>query len=500
MWQIAQGPVFSYFFPSRPAVEQLLVDLAVWTITGGLILFLASQWNLLRFVALIGGASLILWNWSLLYQSGWYGRNDPIFLGALLLVEVLFGLAIFRYRTFRQAIEFVVVIVFLFTASRSAMVWMEARKLPTQLPSRVGEIFFEQSGNAVAGTPEISGLNTVRLIWLVFDELDEHITFEAGFRYPAFQKVASESLRATALSPSHYRTLAAIPSMLRGQEMSMNEVLQSITNRTEGNTAWEKDNLFSEFKRAGLRSAVLGWYQPYCSLFGGVLTACYTAQWDTAGTASYLAGAPLSRRIRKDLGEIARGFPGAVPLYRKFIRGSGENGTAEAILAHRQIFDEIASRLEPVLTGPYDFIFVHLPVPHTPGILLAKGIPGGDYLDNMVIADETLGFIRELLVKKGIWDRSTVLVTGDHHFRYDIWHDQSTRRTSNASRWREDPRTVFLLKLPGDKTGSTYGKPFNALLLHDLLLAGKRLATRAGVIEWLDTNRGRFPVGDPSHL
>jgi hypothetical protein len=55
---------------------------------------------------------------------------------------------------------------------------------------------------------------------------------------------------------------------------------------------------------------------------------------------------------------------------------------------------------------------------------------------------------------------------------------------------KKDHRVPFLLKLPGQKDGVVYDRPFNTVLSHDLLLAVLRGALRdpAAVAAWLDAH------------
>ena len=485
-WRELYGPVFVYFFPYRLPIDSFLLDLGFFFAVGVVLLYFYGGRALGFFPSLAG--VLAAWSVCVTAEPLWYGRGDPWFLLLVAISAAVVFWSLNRFARLRIAFEFGCFIILLFTICKVVMVWRETRSFPVERPGRSYGIFFEESREKRIITRESGN----KIILIIFDELDQRLTLESGFSYPEFQRLASGSLVGTAVTPANYRTMAAIPSILCGRPFRPNEFT------TNSGRQWGAESLPAEFGKQGLTSAVLGWYNPYCRVFGNQVSRCFTAQWHSAGTAAYLSGAPFLTRLAKDAGAMLRAYPLAVPLYRLATRRNGIGGLSESVQTHREIYDALQQRLGEFLALDSNFLFLHLPVPHTPGIRLQAGTPGGDYLDNMAIADETLGYIRRLLEHSGRWNDSTVLVMGDHHFRYDLWRDQSPPRVLRAT-GREDPRVVFLLKLPSNSVGASYVQPFNAMLTHDLivlLMAGK-LKSNTAVTHWLDSNRTRFPVSAP---
>jgi len=105
-------------------------------------------------------------------------------------------------------------------------------------------------------------------------------------------------------------------------------------------------------------------------------------------------------------------------------------------------------------------------VPHSPfaydaaagtftrGNSLTKG-----YLDNLVLLDRTIGALRAELERSGLWDRTALLISSDHHYR-----------ESQALDGKTSPLIPFVLKMPHQTATFPYERAFNTVLTGDLLL------------------------------
>ena len=118
---------------------------------------------------------------------------------------------------------------------------------------------------------------------------------------------------------------------------------------------------------------------------------------------------------------------------------------------------------------------VHLPVPHPPAIFdrstgritTARG-PG--YVDNLALADRTLGELREAMERAGVWDRTAVLVSADHGWRAWLWRGSPWWNSDDGRMPNGDVFGVpFLLKLPGQTSAIGCGAKFNTLVTRDLI-------------------------------
>ena len=149
-------------------------------------------------------------------------------------------------------------------------------------------------------------------------------------------------------------------------------------------------------------------------------------------------------------------------------------------------------------------VVIHLPIPHPIGIydrsaqafsLHARS----GYLDNLALADRTLGELRRAMEQVGLWDNTTVLVTSDHWLRLErVWRDHRLWKppvtvggSDGLPRGDKDHRVPFILKLASQRTALGYEPPFNSVLSRDLSLAILRgeVSGPEGVAEWLDRHR-----------
>jgi arylsulfatase A-like enzyme len=151
---------------------------------------------------------------------------------------------------------------------------------------------------------------------------------------------------------------------------------------------------------------------------------------------------------------------------------------------------------------------VHLPIPHPPGFYdratgQVSARERNSYLDSLALTDRSLGELRRAMEEAGLWERTAVLVTGDHWWRArEQWLPQGGPATMN---WHAEDDTIvpptneyrvpFILKMPGRARGVEYGPAFNTVLSHDLLLSILRGETNTpeDVAGWLDRHRAGGP-------
>ena len=134
-----------------------------------------------------------------------------------------------------------------------------------------------------------------------------------------------------------------------------------------------------------------------------------------------------------------------------------------------------------------DVVFAHLPIPHAPYVydrerdaLTIFNFRRDAYFDQLALVDRSLGAIRRAMEATGVYDRSALLLTSDHGWRFAAAH--GTRR---------DHRVPLLLKLPGQADALDYEPPFPAWDASALLLAtlDGELQRAADVAAWLDGRR-----------
>ena len=337
----------------------------------------------------------------------------------------------------------------------------------------------------LAATPLPAGITppTARVLWIIFDELDQRIVFTQrppGVALPELDRLRRQSLYAPNAYPPAGNTRLSLPALTTGRPVAETRPIGASDLRltfadTRQEGAWsEQPTVFSQARALGVRGALVGWYHPYARIFGASLDYCewypyppfeQARDWTLAASMIHQICATLSPLQQRRL---------QVRLY--------ENSRRDALT--------FATNAALGLT------FLHLPVPHVPGIyapaqrrLTMWNLSRTQgYVDNLALADRTLGDLRQAMEQAGLWDKTWVLISSDHWWRESARYDGRT-----------DHRVPFLLK-PAEATGTLdYPPAFNTILSADLLLAIlKGEVTRAGqLVPWLDAHRVKPPASYP---
>src|SRR5262245_39466429 len=118
-----------------------------------------------------------------------------------------------------------------------------------------------------------------RVVWLVFEELDQRITFEArptGLELPELDRLRRESLYADGARPPGDTTEVTMPALITGRPVlavaPLNPKDLELTF-SDGKTAqWSAEpNVFSRARTLGYDTALVGWYLPYRRVLGSSL-------------------------------------------------------------------------------------------------------------------------------------------------------------------------------------------------------------------------------------
>jgi membrane-anchored protein YejM (alkaline phosphatase superfamily) len=118
------------------------------------------------------------------------------------------------------------------------------------------------------------------------------------------------------------------------------------------------------------------------------------------------------------------------------------------------------------------FIFIHFPIPHPPGIydrvhhVIRKD---GSYLDNLVLADQSLAAVQAAIQSTPAAANTTLIVSSDHSWRPWVWQPlkEEEERVSHGGTF--DPRAVLMVHLPGQDTSQVISKPVNVLIAHNIV-------------------------------
>ena len=112
-----------------------------------------------------------------------------------------------------------------------------------------------------------------------------------------------------------------------------------------------------------------------------------------------------------------------------------------------------------------------------------------------MLVDKTMKEIKKLLVETKLWDSSTIIITADHWFRPSMWLSSRfkefcviSKKESEILQERPGPLIPLIIKMPYQKKGISYSKPFNAIVLHDLVLGiyKDKIKNESDLANWFD--------------
>ncbi len=337
-----------------------------------------------------------------------------------------------------------------------------------------------------------------RILWIVFDELSYQQIYERrypGLQLPAFDQIAQQSTLFTHTIPAGIFTELVLPSLLTGTSVDRirasadsNSLQLHNPNTLQWTTLQPHNTVFQDAQQAGLRTAVSGWYNPYCRILPGVLDRCYWSN-RVPRLMGFLPNAALNT-IAVDLAH--RFFDSLHQLTHPHDLVPEDVFDAAAHLAD---FQDITTHANQLLRDPsLGFIFLHLPIPHRVGIYNRNtaqfALTNSTYLDNLALADRYLAHIHEQLQQQGQWDATTIVIMGDHSWRAHLVRDNfgglapEEQAASNGAKF--DDRPAYLIKLPYQNQPARLDTPFHATQTRALLdaLILQQLRTPNDLIAW----------------
>jgi hypothetical protein len=316
-----------------------------------------------------------------------------------------------------------------------------------------------------------------RVVWVLFDELSYDQVFDHRQRdveLPAFTKLKEESLSFSQLAPEGNLTELVIPSLFLGRpvtEMRSNRSGELLW-RSGPQKSWQHfqpdATVFAAARAQGWGTGVVGWYNPYCRLLEPVLDRCYWTYQEFAqgGRFSHLSS-------QRSVLENARD---ALPLMAQLENAWHHTSSNQS---HKDDYESVLKEATLLVEDEnIRFAFIHLPVPHPPGIFpnpdhSAKGKE--DYLGNLILADQALSALRSAISKTSAASDTIFIASSDHSWRVPMWRgfpgwSRAEEQASNGGSF--DQRPVLMIHLPGETGGEfdTIDRPQNAMILHSLLL------------------------------
>ena len=355
-----------------------------------------------------------------------------------------------------------------------SLVWLAPMLLYLAIRPAEPQVHSAEAGGLPVAT---SRPQQPRLVWILFDELSYRLVFDqrpAGQEFPNLEKLHHQSFSFDNVEPVGFYTDHVIPSVLSGKEID--EVRSTATGQLEylgpHRQRWEAFNpeatLFGLAQRDGWNPGVAGWWNPYCRIFTSMLSECSwrTGGWnfsrlDLYGASSDKPTAANALVVPEYL--VARALGTA--------RSDIEQGCERHIGEYRSLMERAAALIQD---RQIHFVFLHLPVPHPPGIYdrhTHRLRAGGNYLDNLTLADDTLGKLMQEIETSGDGDRTTVIVSSDHSWRVPLWDStpEWTKEEEEISHDNFDPRPVFLIHFPGETNGVEIRSVVPELEEHDII-------------------------------
>ena len=328
--------------------------------------------------------------------------------------------------------------------------------------------------------PSSSGAPSRRIVWILFDELSYDQVFDhpaSGMEFPNFDRLRNQSVTFSNLGPAGFFTDRIIPSLFLGRRIDQirSTVDSNLWYKDESQNRWlaydPNDTLFALAQRNGWTTGVEGWYNPYCQILASMLNACSWESQDFQILSTEAYGAS------EDKSALAN----AATLWKEFLARLTRRPVNNGIVHVRAYQNEMTHSSALIANGQIGFVFLHFPIPHPPGIYdrrLHMLRTGGDYLDNLVLADDTMGALMREIDNAPSAGQTTVIVTSDHSWRIPLWRGVEgwSPEEERSSGGRFDERPVLLIHFPGQTSGNDVASPQPELLEHDIvagMLLGK---------------------------
>jgi hypothetical protein len=299
------------------------------------------------------------------------------------------------------------------------------------------------------------GVPKDRIIWILFDELSYELVFDHPYApqgFANFRALKNTSTYFSSLGPIGTHTDKIIASLLSGH------VVEGMKSNSNGDLLeWNRNmhrwleydpnaTLFGVAHAAGWTIGIAGWYNPYCRIFSNIADKC---SW-IPGIQSELPFEQMG--ASEDESAVANSL--VIPF--SILAGlTPENRPRSSALQvniadYRSIMSEARNLIHD---NHLNFVFIHLPVPHPPGIYdrrLKRLCLCGNYFDNLALADEAVGSLMEEVTHTAGLNRTTVIISSDHSWRPYQWRNSPgwSPEEERVARSDSDQRPVLLIHFP----------------------------------------------------
>jgi hypothetical protein len=447
--------IYHSFLPMRSVIWGVLLDLGVVSLLAALLFrYLEKKETGLRtalwaFVAAELASASVTALGVIRRAPIPYLNPDYVFVVILLAALVLRWL---RPLDYRRAVH---VFGALIVLAGCSVVWMIPELFYQGLRAQRVDTPVPVTHPALVSDQRVPGVEGGRIVWLLFDELSYDQTFDhrfPGLALPAFDQFRSESVVFSDLKPAGYYTDRVIPSFFLGKPVD--NIRSNLDGEPQvklgGSRRWQAFDahatLFSDAQRLGWTTGVVGWYNPYCRILAGTLNYCFWRMGDGQSDGA-LPDHSVWQNAMAPLVELGRNW-------------NHEPGFAQE--RHMQDHAAIMSQAEALIRDQsIKFVFIHLPQPHPPGV----------YIDNLALADKSLGELLKTLAGTAMAAKATVIVCSDHSWRVPMWRSTPvwTKQDEAASHGRFDPRPVLMIHFPGQQTEQDVVRPYDEILIHETI-------------------------------
>jgi hypothetical protein len=349
--------------------------------------------------------------------------------------------------------------------------------------------------------------NAPRLIWLVFDELDQRFAFDqrpADLELPELDLLRGESVTAGHAVETSSWTAFALPSLISGRVFVNARMIdaQTLKLAPEGGgpeVEWSSQpSVFKSAREIGVNAALVGWLHPYCRVLGDELVSCLALPSSHSTTALvHEVRAARAGVLRTVPHLFARNVLTLLDLFRFRGQSLAEQATdGEIQEEQQQQFFAVRDRALADAADPgLGLVFVHVPTPHMFPIYNRRAknfdLRGAtDYFDNLALVDRTVGELRQSLKKSGLEDRTAILITADHGFRPDNWRGRKgwTPEFDRLTAGGASLTVPLILRLPGKREHAGFDPPISNVISGDLGLAVLRgeVTTTGQAVAWLE--------------
>lgn len=314
-----------------------------------------------------------------------------------------------------------------------------------------------------------------RIVWILMDEMSYGQAFasrRSDVLLPNFDELARSSVNFSTLQPAGAFTENVIPSLFLGKPILelRKPYLSPPRYLSEEQGEWrqfnQRDTIFADARSLGWTTGIAGWFNPYCRLLPDVLDRC-SWQYSEASSGDISGAIQSTNSVSANvwlmlpfarMTDAVRHVPPVSHNQPHYIDYTGVMVNSRSLLQDSRI----------------RFAFIHLPVPHPPGIFNRKRnsfSAQGTYLDNLVLADQALGILRHDIESTPAAGKTVLIVSSDHSWRTFMWRGTMdwSPEAEGATHGSFDPRPVLMVHLPGQQTAHVIAKSVNVLITHTIV-------------------------------